>query len=581
MNSPLRRSVFVALCTFGAGLFNASGTPQPADVIFQNGAVYTMSPKQEWAQSVAVRGKEIVFVGSNAGAAKLKGPGTTVIDLHGRMLMPGFVEGHIHPLMGACTTRGADLQYSSHDELMAYLRKYEQEAPDHGLIDGLVRGMGWRYSVFPLSGPTRQELDAIWPEDLGRPVMFTSVDGHSAWLNTAALNKIPAADKAKDGFVKDPVTHEPTGYVVEGEAQKAALDALGPFTPEFITEGLEEWLPKAAAVGITAVFDAGMAVTSEDVGFQIYQDLENRGLLPIRIVGSLFDNRPDFDAVQVLKMLQEKFHSELVQVNVLKIIMDGTDADGSAAMLQPYVSDLTSTGHAFFTPQETRELITQADAAGFDVHVHCIGDRAARQTLDGIAGAIKSNPRRDRRHTIAHNQLTARSDTTRFRRLGVIAQFSGQWHCRDGDYWEGVTIKQWGRERASREYRIGDILRNAGKVSLGTDWPAGSNSLVFEPLHAIQVVTTRRDWDNPAARPLPAPRNRLTLAQALRANTIGAAYQIRLEGRIGSIEKGKLADLIVLDKNLFAIKLSEISKAKVDMTMMNGRFTHGGPVEQP
>lgn len=164
--------------------------------------------------------------------------------------------------------------------------------------------------------------------------------------------------------------------------------------------------------------------------------------------------------------------------------------------------------------------------------------------------------------------------------MGVIAQFSGQWLCRDGGYWEDVTIKHWGLERSSREYRIGDIFRTGGKVSLGTDWPAGSNSLVFEPLHAIQVVTTRRDWDDPAALPLPMPRNRLSLAQALRANTIGAAYQMRLENRTGSIETEKLADLIVLDKNLFTIKRSDISKANVEMTMMNGRFTHGGPTEQ-
>ena len=321
------------LLIFVLGLANASAQDRRADVIFHHGEVYTMNPRQAWARAVAVKDKKILYVGSNAGAAFFLGPKTKLIDLRGRMLMPGFVEGHLHPIMGAAITRGADLQQDTHAELITYLKNYEKTAPNRGLIDGLVRGMGWRYSLFPLTGPTWQELEDIWPD---LPVMFIAADGHSAWLNSTALRKI--TDTSDPGFKRDSAG-QLTGYVVEGNAMRIAMLALGGFTPQFITGSLEEWLPKASAAGITSLFDAGMAIVDEEKGFGIYKDLEKRGKLPVRVVGSVFDNQPGFDPLPDLKKFRREVDTELVQARVLKIVMDGTDANGSAAMLKPYADD--------------------------------------------------------------------------------------------------------------------------------------------------------------------------------------------------------------------------------------------------
>jgi predicted amidohydrolase YtcJ len=548
-----------------------------ADVVFENGAVYTVDPAQEWAKAVAVKDKRVVYVGDDAGVAAFKGPKTRVVDLAGRMLMPGFIEGHTHALFGAVATRGVDLQYDTHEDTVAALRHYADTAPDRGRIDGLVRGFGWRYSAFPASGPTKADLDAIWPDV---PALLIAVDGHSAWVNSRALQLAGVnADNAVvvEGFsyfYQACRTCEPTGYVVEAPAIAQLTSKVAPYTRQFLVESLEEWVPRAAAVGITGVFDAGIAVTGTEDGYAIYSDLERRGKLPFRIVGSLYYNDPGLDPFPQFEQLRDTYQSELVQFTTLKVTMDGVDANGSAAMLEPY-ADRTSSGETLFTAQQTNDLIRKADAKGIDVHVHAIGDRAARQTLDAIAAAIAVNPGRDRRHTIAHNQLTDPADLPRFGQLGVIAQFSGQWHCKDGKYWSEVTVVRWGVERASRQYRIAEILRLGGRVSLGTDWPASSNSSVYAPLHAIQIAVTRQEIDKPSDPPLPTDVDRLSLAQALHANTMGSAYHMRIDDKVGSIRAGKLADLIVLDRNLFAIDVHDIAATRVDMTMMNGRFTHG------
>ena len=328
---------------------------RPADIVFENGAVYTVDPAQEWARAVAVKDKRIVYVGDDAGIEAFKGPKTRVVDLAGRMLMPGFIEGHTHALFGAVATRGVDLQYNTREDTLAALRRYAT-TPDRGLIDGLVRGFGWRYSAFPDSGPTKADLDTIWPDV---PVLLIAVDGHSAWVNSKALQiaEINATNavvvEGFSYFYQTCKTCEPTGYVVEAPAIALLTSKVAPYTRQFLLESLEAWVPKAASAGITGVFDAGIAVTSTDEGYAIYSDLERRGKLPFRIVGSLYYNDSAIDPFPEFEQLQGKYQSELIRFTTLKVTMDGVDANGSAAMLQPY-DDRPSSGETLFTAQQTR-----------------------------------------------------------------------------------------------------------------------------------------------------------------------------------------------------------------------------------
>lgn len=543
-----------------------------ADLVFRNGPVYTVGGSRAWAQAVAVKSKQIVYVGDEAGARAYIGPKTRVVDLAGKMLLPGFVEGHTHPIIGAAVTRGADLQFETRDQILEALNAYRAKI---GKVD-VVRGFGWLYNAFPATGPRKEDLDKIWPDV---PVVLMAIDNHALWVNSKALEIAKIGKETKDPhpgfsfFQRDLKNGEPTGYVVEPPAMFAVLNNVAPFTPDYVAESLEEWLPKASAAGITCVFDAGMALLPEEKGFPLYMALEKKGKLPFRVAGSYLHKNPAVDPVPLIKALRKRFRSELVQATALKILIDGGDFQRTAALLAPYSDDPSTSGTTSFPPDLFKDIVRRADAEGIDVHVHTMGDRATRLCLDAIEAAIEANPPRDRRHALAHLFVVAPEDLPRFAKLGVTAQFSAQWAAPDSS-WKTVTSARLGPERADRMYRIGSVLPHGANIAFGTDWPAANSNSSFRPLDAIEVATTRRELNKPGQTALPPEDERISLTEALRANTMGAAYQLGLEKKIGSIEVGKLADLIVLDRNLFETSAQDIHKAKVLMTVMNGQVRH-------
>jgi predicted amidohydrolase YtcJ len=308
-------------------------------------------------------------------------------------------------------------------------------------------------------------------------------------------------------------------------------------------------------------------------GFALYSRLEREGRLPFRLVGSYYHNNPAIDPVPVIKALRREFHSELVKASVLKLNMDGGDNAHTGVFLAPYADKPETCGDPLMPPELFADIVRRADREGIDVHVHCIGDRATRLTLDAIEAAIGANPPRDRRNAIAHLTLVDPEDAPRFARLGVVAQFSAQWAVPDLA-WKNVTSARLGSERADRLYRIGSILRHGGTLSLGCDWPAANSYSTHKPLDAIEVCLTRRELDRPEDPQLKPIDEVIPLAAALAAATLGPARQIGMERDIGSIEVGKFADLVVLERNLFETAPHEIHRTKVVMTMMNGRVTH-------
>ncbi len=546
--------------------------PNGADFVFRGGGVYTVEAACPWAEAVAVRGGAIVYVGDDAGVASFIGPATRVVDLAGRILLPGFVEGHIHPIIGATATRGVDLQFDSQAEMVEVLRAYARAI---GRVD-VVRGFGWRYGAFPPSGPHRDLLDAIWPDT---PVVLLAIDGHAAWVNSKALEVAGITRDTPDpvpGFstFKRDATGEATGYLIEVPALLQVLQAAAPFTGTAIDAALVDWLPKASAAGITSVFDAGMQILPNEDGFALYEDLARRGALPFRVVGCYYHNDPAIDPVPLVRALRRRFNGPLVRAAVLKLNMDGVDAGYTAAMLAPYSDDPGTSGQTLLPAEFACDIVRRADAEDIDVHVHAIGDRATRLTLDAIEAAIAVNPPRDRRHAIAHLQCVDGADLARFSPLGVIAQFSAQWAVADR-YWETVTTARWGADRAGKTYRFGTLLRSGARLSLGTDWPAAAHFSTFRPLDAIEIATTRRALGGDLAQPpLPPADECIPLADAIHANTLGAAYQLRLDCVCGSIEVGKRADLIVLDRDLFSTDPNRIHEAEVLLTLMDGAVRH-------
>jgi len=350
-------------------------------------------------------------------------------------------------------------------------------------------------------------------------------------------------------------------------------NAVEPFSREYVAASLMEWLPRAAAAGVTTVFDAGIQLVPEAEGFSIYQALEREGKLPFRVIGSYYHNNPAIDPLPVIKSLSREFRSELVKASVLKLNMDGGDNGHTGVFLAPYADAPQTSGQPLLPLALFADIVRRADRDGLDIHVHCIGDRATRLTLDAIEAASAANPARDRRHAIAHLTLVDPQDEPRFARLGVIAQFSAQWAVPD-QAWRDITRTRLGPARADNVYRIGSILRHGGVASFGADWPAANHYSTYKPLDAIEIATTRRELDKPGGPQLPPFDQVISLDAALKASTLGAAFQIRLEREVGSIEIGKLADLVVLEKNLFEVAPQDIHKTRVLMTVMNGRVTH-------
>ncbi|MCG7595830.1 amidohydrolase [Mycobacterium sp. PSTR-4-N] len=551
----------------------AAGAQRAPDTVFHNGRVYTVATDRPWAEAVAVTGEVISYVGDSAGATALAGPDTTVVDLAGGFVMPGFVEGHIHPFLGAFLTTGVDLQVPTGQDALDAIAAYAKEHPD-----GPVRGFGWRVDMFGPEGPTRADLDRVLPD---RPGFFFAIDGHSLWANSKALEIAGVTRATQDpipGFsyyVRDE-NGDPTGYVLEVTAVLGIVNAIEPISPETMKTLLIGWLPKASAAGITTVFDAGVPPIGDDQGalIALYTDVEKQGALPFRVVASYSVKSPPVDnAVAELTGIRDRIATDLVTVGVVKVIGDGTQGGYTAWLIEPYADKPDSTGGSPFTEQQWRQLVEEVDAAGFDVHVHACGERTVRVALDAVEAAIAANPPRDRRHTIAHLVYVQDPDNQRFGELGVIAQFSANWLSADPDTLQNMAAR-YGKPRADLMYRPQDVLRSGGRISLGTDWPAAGYFSTYKPLDSIQIGVTRQLIGRPDAPVLVPVEQKLTVAEAVHANTLGAAHQLRLDDQVGSLEVGKRADLIVLDRNLLEIDPHDIHAATVTTTMMNGTVVH-------
>ena len=355
-----------------------------------------------------------------------------------------------------------------------------------------------------------------------------------------------------------------------------ALEKHGiqPYGLNAAAEAMEEWQPKLAGAEITTFFDAGFVLwpDRQHIGFDILVDLERRGKLLQRVVGSLYHNDPKIDPLPMIKAYKAKYQTPLVQANVLKLTADGTELTRTAYYLEPYADRPDLRGEPLFPPYVLNRIVSAADAEGLDVHVHAVGDAAVRMTLDAFEAAGKANGPRSRRHTLCHAFLTAPSDIPRFRELGLVANTQIQWGVPDASQ---LRIRELlGDERWNRMYTFKSFIDQGVIVSLGTDALATGFKVVYKPLEAMQAGHTRQEPDKPEGLILPPASERLSIAELIRSYTINGAYQLRKENEIGSIKAGKLADLVVLEKNLFDVAPHYIGKVKVQLTMMDGRITH-------
>jgi hypothetical protein len=540
--------------------------PVPADLILRGGAVYTVDSARSWAEAVAVRGGRIVFVGTGAGVKPFVGPKTRVIELGGRMLLPAFQDAHVHPLSGGIELGQCNLNdLPTAQSVLDHVRECAKTDTKPWLVGG-----GWLLPIFPGGNARKEDLDAIVPD---KPAFLTAADGHSAWVNSKALT-IAGITKdtpdPKDGRIeRDPVTHEATGTLRESAADIVGRHVPQPTAAERL-EGVRRALHLFNKFGITAVQDASVGGGAEGSGarasLSAYLEAEKRGELTARVVAALgTDNARGPEQVDDLIQLRREFASARVKPIAAKIFADGVIEPRTAAMLEDYTDRPGYRGEPNFSPTALNALVKRLAEADFNVHIHAIGDRAVRISLDAFEAAQAQTSARGQRHQIAHLELIDPADIPRFRKLGVIANFQALWAYAD-DYIVDLTWPGLGPERSRWLYPIGSVVRAGGVLALGSDWSVSSPN----PLEAIQVAITRQGLEE-KKRPPMVPEEAIDLPTAIAGYTIGSAYANGLEKESGSIEVGKSADLIVLSKNLFEVKPAEIGRQQVLLTLLEGK----------
>jgi predicted amidohydrolase YtcJ len=539
-----------------------------ADLVFTGGAVFRADTVRSRASAVAVTDGRIVAVGGDD-VRDLIGPSTEIVDLTGRMLLPGFQDAHVHPVWGGLDMLRCDLaEHSTASEYLDAIARFVREHPD----DEWILGGGWQMSAFPGGTPTADALDAVTGD---RPAFFPNRDGHGAWVNSAALRRagidLDTPDPA-DGRIERDAAGRPSGTLHEGAM--SLVNRLLPEEPlERLTEALLVGQRYLHSFGITAWQDAivGSYGDAGDPG-PAYLKAAADGTLTARVVGAIWwDRTAGLEQIPSILERRDRYRRGRFAATSVKIMQDGVAENFTASMLDPYCDGhghfTDNSGISFVAPDILNEAVPLLDAEGFQVHFHAIGDRAVRECLDAVEHAVARNGRSDNRHHIAHIQVVHPDDVPRFRELGVAANMQSLWATFEPQMVE-LTLPFLGEPRSAWQYPFGDLLRAGAVLAAGSDWSVSTP----DPLAAIHVAVNRRAAPGHEEGEYDAflPEQAIDLATSLTAYTAGSAWVNHLERTTGTIEAGKLADLVVLDRDPFAGPADEIGATRVLQTFVEG-----------
>lgn len=531
------------------------------DLLIINAAIHTMDPQRPLVEAVAVSGHHIAAVGRGVEIIKLAHAGTRVIDASGRLVLPGFNDAHVHFLSGGFQLANVDLRDARRpEELAERLRQFVAERPRGRWITG----GDWDHESWPGAPlPTRELIDAATPDT---PVFVSRLDGHMALANSVALRLAGVMRETKDPpgglIVRNAKTGEPTGLLKDAAMALVTRVIPAPTFEEKLAAARAA-TEHAARLGVTSVQDMSAGT---DVG--VYQELLRRGELKTRIyaVSPLVDwERWSRTGVRAA------FGSDVLRVGGLKAFSDGSLGSTTALFFEPYADAPDSRGlpaDEMFPEGAMLQRVLAADRAGLQVMIHAIGDRANDLVLSFFEEAARANGSRDRRARIEHAQHLRPQDVPRFGRAGVIASMQ-PYHCADDGRW---AEKRIGAQRCQTTYALRALLDSGATLAFGSDWTVAP----LDPLQGIAVAVTRRTLDGKHPDGW-VPAQKITVEEAVRAYTVGSAFAESAEKLKGSITPGRLADLVILDRDIFRIPPTEIEKARVTMTIMNGRVIFGQP----
>ena len=544
-----------------------------ADWVLRGGVIYSMDDTASHYSAMAFTGNRLTWLGESEAAAAQIGPETQIIELDGRTVLPGFIDTHIHSMDTLPLVNGVKLSpYQSAEEVLASIAEH---ARTHPYQNPLI-GSGFLAPAFGVEGPTAAQLDTVVSD---RPALIIDEGGHTGWANTLALEAAGISADTPDPvpgahyFQRD-ADGNPTGWLVEGAAIDPVSEALGVISEEAMALAAPGFFKEMSAVGLTAAFDAGMIDTGE-LGRRLALKMVEAGEFPVRMVASLYINQPEQlpTALATLAELNERYHHALFNVSTLKLSLDGTVEAKTAVMLEPYVLPEGHEAQPLLPNPAMFDAVAAAHQANVDLHLHAIGDGAVRSALDAIERAKTMHPDSESRTTICHIEIVSADDVSRFAELGAVAQTTPTWF-----YYDDLALRYLGVGRFNQMYPLASILRHGGKVTLGSDYPVswiGKDAL--NPLFNIEMAVTRQLAGNPEVPVQSRVSERLSVDQAIRAHTSDAAWQLRLEDQIGRLEVGKLADVVVLDRDPYASDPYAIHTIKVDYTFSDGRLVYRRP----
>ncbi|MEN8653030.1 amidohydrolase [Streptomyces sp. 21So2-11] len=536
----------------------------PADLVLTGGPVLTLDAARSRATTVAVTGDRITAVGHDE-VRDLIGPKTEVVDLAGKLLVPGFQDAHVHPVSAGLELAQCDLTgILTAPETVAAVRAYAEARPEAEWITG----GGWSMEAFAGGSPTKDLLDAVVPD---RPVYLPNRDHHGAWANSLALRLAgitrDTPDPA-DGRIERDADGEPTGLLQEG-----AMDLIARLTPPSTPAERLAALLRAQRLlhsyGITAWQDA-IVGTFGAMGdpSDAYLTAARDGTLTARVAGALWwDRERGAEQIPELVARRAELSHGRFRAGSVKLMVDGVAETGTAALLTPYLDGCgcatANRGTSFIEPADLRRYVTELDALGFQAHFHALGDRAVREALDAVEAARRANGWRDTRPHLAHVQVVHPDDIGRFRELGATANIQPLWAAHEPQMDE-LTIPFLGTERAGWQYPFGALLRSGATIAAGSDWPVSSP----DPLHGIHTAVNRVGPGDTG--PAFLPDQRIGLTAAFAAYTAGSAHVNHLDDT-GSIRAGALADLVVLDRDPYAAPPEEIAATRVARTYLGGQ----------
>ena len=536
---------------------------QASDRILTNAKIYTVNPDQPWAQAVVINDGVIKFVGSDKQARDYMQLETELVDLEGKLVLPGFIDVHMHPSEVYSSPQDVCILDVKQD-IKSHLRRLENCLYSQRFDDWFLGWGHWENDIRYSSILPKTLLDEIVQD---KPAVIFSRSGHSSWVNSAALDLLgwdsDTLNPPGGIIVKDTQSGEPNGILFDTAAEilKELIYKPTPKSLDYAYYGFLDAMDEIPAFGLTTIADARVFWTQKH--HEVWQTMEQEDDLKTRMILHLWAYPGKDDSqIDTLKSLYSNDTKSLLRISGIKLYADGLIINTTAAMKDPYAIDYEinedNTGLNYFDQERMTRYVTELETVGFNFMIHAIGDRGVHESLNAIESAINTNGNElDRRHRITHLNLIDEIDLPRFELLDVIADFQLAAHWTHPQKYN-LFAYEFIEDRIKYVFRLRDLYEDGAIVTLSSDFDVNN----MNPLLGIKNSISRGNQSLPSVE------------AAIQAYTLNAAYALALEDITGSIEPGKSADLIVLDKNIFEISESQISKAKVLWTLLEGNETY-------